>query len=335
MRSNQMAAILHLSDLHFGKNLDDAGEPGKASIKGLIKSKRLEMQAHDPIIVTVMPSEIKLAARSLGVASDSFDFYVITGDVATNGSSDERFDFAHKFLTDKLPLSNKYSTGLGLPPEKLLCVPGNHDVLSQETSERYLRAFKMLPEPPPYVSYLQASNGQPFVFYGIDSNFYGEGNIGVGRISLPTIGWLADEFSKIDLNADEENARVRVLVLHHHPADLNQFRRSRSIRSVIFDHFTVLENGDELLDLCRGRIDLIMHGHEHFPIAFRDDRSGCVIVSGGTVSEWQSSSIQTNTFHSLLFRNRHLEVNQFDWIEHRFRKSDIGHWVFDLTRQMD
>ena len=86
------STILHLSDLHFGSDADDTGESEKASVRGLLKRRRLEMQAHDPYILACLPTEIRQIARSLGAENDRFDFYVITGDISTNARSKNVFD---------------------------------------------------------------------------------------------------------------------------------------------------------------------------------------------------------------------------------------------------
>jgi 3',5'-cyclic AMP phosphodiesterase CpdA len=322
-----IATILHLSDLHLGESLDDIGEPQKASISGFVRRRRIEMQTHDPYIVAALNAEVKMAARSVAAPGEQFDFYVVTGDISTNSNSDARFEFARKVLTNRIAVSNSFSAGLGVASDQLLCVPGNHDVLFETTPERYLRAFGGLPAAPPYLLRASARNGRRFTFYGIDSNAYGEGNIAVGRVEPATLGWLAERLAE-----DGASDAIRILLLHHHPHDLNQFR-SWSLRNLLLDRFTTLEEGERLLEACRARIDIVMHGHEHFPIAFRDELSGCIIVSAGTTCEWQSDIRHENSFHILAFRERTMDVVQFGWKTARF--SEVKRWSFSLCGAAD
>lgn len=323
------ATILHLSDLHLGQSFNDSGLADKAggiSAKGLIsayKHRGLMMQSHNGYIVAGLHTEIRLAARSVGSPEDSFDFHVITGDISTNANSEERFAFARKFLTEKVKVSEAFSTGLGLSRDKVLCVPGNHDKMNEVTLERYLKAFGDLPESPPYAIETHARSGQRFIFYGIDSNVYSEGNVAVGKIHPETLGWLGEQLEKPTKNDHQDNT-VRILLLHHHPANLNPFRRlswKTFARSFFDNPFTTLLEGERILNLCAGKIDIIMHGHEHFPIVFLNKDSGCIVVSGGTASEFQSRPEHKNSFHTLVFYQRKFRIIQFDWAGAHFKAS--------------
>src|SRR5262249_13387443 len=151
----------------------------------------------------------------------------------------------------------------------------NHDKMYEATLERYLSAFWDLPSQPPFVRSIEI-RGMRFLFFGIDSNAYDEGNVGIGEISEATVGWLGEQIECYRGHRD----CLRVLLLHHHPADLNQFRRHSWV-DALKGRFTLLRGNERLLALCRDEIDVIMHGHEHFPVAFEDPVSRSVIVSAG------------------------------------------------------
>lgn len=268
------------------------------------------MQSHDGFIFANLRIELQMAARVVGAIDDAFDMYVVTGDISTTSTPSERFTFAQQFLLSTVRVSPKFLAGLNLDPDRLVCLPGNHDKMQEATLERYLSAFGELPAAPPFCLKRQI-RGRTFLFFGIDSNLYKEGNIAVGEISASTLGWLNEELTAYsDLDA------VRILLLHHHPADLNRFRRA-SLFSALLGRFTVLEEGKRLLQSCRGRIDVIMHGHEHLPVAFRDPISEAVIVSAGSTMEWQPRS-NKNSFHVLVFHDRELQIKQFNWSGARF-----------------
>lgn len=316
--SSGIVAILHLSDLHLGERFEDVGSREKGTFGSVIRKRRLEMQAHDPYILACLHTELRAAARRLGAPDDRFDFCVLTGDISTNANSGARFEFARQYLTGKIALNERLAIGLDLARSELFSVPGNHDVMFERSPERYLTGFRDFPKAPPYLVCVTARNARQFVLYGIDSNLYAEGNVAVGKIQPETMGWLSEQLDR-DVAETPNRAVVRVLLLHHHPCDLNPYR-SWSLRGVFWDRFTRLEEGDRLLEICRDRIDVIMHGHEHFSIAFRDRRSGCVVVSAGTTSEWQPKSGDGNRFHALIFDDLILKVIELTWNGARFRE---------------
>lgn len=328
------ATILHLSDLHLGKNFQDIGGKHKSSVSSLWKRGGLTMQAHDPYILPTLSMGLRSAARFINGRDDQFDLYLLTGDISANSDSIERFQFAARYLTAEVVLEENQSIGLNIPTNKLLCVPGNHDKINEASKPiRYSKVFKKYPDTVPYVRIIkiQESN-QRFLFYGIDSNLYEEGNIAVGEITPETFAWLSNQFDEQSKAANLDESLVRILILHHHPADLNRFRKF-SIRYLIHRFFsgrlTRLEEGERLLKLCKGHIDIICHGHEHFPISFVDDLSRCVIVSAGTASQFQVKKYYTpNSFHCLAFYNRNVSIFQFDWNGAMFKKTN--NWDYDL-----
>jgi 3',5'-cyclic AMP phosphodiesterase CpdA len=344
MTNPPTATILHLSDLHLGENFDDAGDITKVSgaslraLSSLVTEGRYVLQTHDPVLCTTLPADIKSAARYVSAPGDFFDLNIVTGDVSTRADSDERFDFARDFLiTDKVAVSSTTSMGLNLRKDATFCIPGNHDKMHEKTPVRFLRAFKDIPNEPPYSYKVKIERSkQQFIFWGIDSNLYVEGNIAAGRISDQTMGWLDKQLSSVE---EQESEPVRILLLHHHPVDLNRFRRRLSLERLgryvyDFERFTRLENGDNLLQLCRHKIDIIMHGHEHFPISFLDNDSGCFIVSAGTTSLYQVDHKHVNSFHALAFHGKRFRVVQFDRIKTRggfggFRAANV--WEGDLA----
>jgi len=272
------ATVIHLSDLHLGKDFKDVGTTKKASFlshaKYTIKHGGISMQAHEPNIVLMLPLEIRSAERYMNAREDEFDLCFVTGDISTTAGSKQRFKFAERYLTSKVRIDKKYNAGLNMSGEKLLCVIGNHDRYDEESPERYLSVFGKYPDTLPYVKKVEIPNSkQKFLIYGIDSNVYEGGNVAKGKIYPETLQWLGEQFDNSSSILSEDDLIIRVLILHHHPADLNRFRR-RSLeyylQRLIMRRFTLLDEGERLLDLCNAHIDLILHGHEHFPVVFSD-----------------------------------------------------------------
>jgi 3',5'-cyclic AMP phosphodiesterase CpdA len=327
MLDNITTTILHLSDLHLGEDFADVGSKSKAdglgagAIESFRKNYGIVMQTHDSWIIPCLENEILLAARYLGAPEDTFDFNVITGDISTDVNPPERFKFAREYLTGTVPVTpgSNFQVGLRMPRESVFCVPGNHDKMALTDNNFYLEGFKDLPGPLPYVKEVTSSTGQRLVFYGIDSNLYLKGNIAVGEISPVTLAWLNESLTLTD-TADGRPLPVRILLLHHHPADLNQFRpwTLKSLFRSFGKSFSVLQEGDRLLKTCRGRIDLIMHGHEHFPIVFHEEVSSSIVVSSGTSSSFLPEGKGPNTFHAIALSGREFHIVQFNWNGARF-----------------
>lgn len=311
--------IAHLSDLHLGRDFNDVGDGSRASIAGLIRTRRLSMQAHDAHVLASLRPALIEASRAVG-ASGLWDYTVITGDISTNADCDSRFDFAKQFVTTAtVNIGGGMMAGIGAT--KAICVPGNHDKLGESTPARYIRAFGGFPKPPPYVLLATKNNSHPIVFIGIDSNRYEDGEIAVGKVSPATLGWLNTKLSSPSWPA---HATV-LLLLHHHPANLNPFRPPKWMRWQ--DRFTALEEGSKLLKACAGRVHLILHGHEHFPVAFREQESGAVVVSAGTTSEHQRNG-QGNNFMMIALCPRGIAITPFIWNGGRFAVDRNGARVF-------
>jgi predicted phosphodiesterase len=92
--------LLHLSDLHFGPHSRFLGEP----------PERLGKSFH---------RALEAAQEKLGIVQ-RVDLVVVTGDIAEAGKRSE-FEAGRQFLT-------ALAGGLGLPVERFVFVPGNHDV---------------------------------------------------------------------------------------------------------------------------------------------------------------------------------------------------------------
>jgi 3',5'-cyclic AMP phosphodiesterase CpdA len=288
------------------------------------------MQTHDSWIIPGLQTEIALAARYIGAPDDTFDFNVITGDISTDVNPPERFKFAREYLTGRIPISrgSTFNVGLEMPEASVFCVPGNHDKMALTDNKSYLKGFKDLPAPLPYVKEVASGQGQRLIFYGIDSNLYLKGNIAAGAITTETLAWLNQQLAP---DADVGPLPVRILLLHHHPADLNPFRRwtLKSLFRSFGKSFSVLQEGERLLKACRGRIDLIMHGHEHFPIVFHEKVASTIVVSSGTSSSYLPKGKGPNTMHGIALAGRQFQIVQFNWNGARFCPSK--EWTGNLS----
>jgi 3',5'-cyclic AMP phosphodiesterase CpdA len=326
-------SILHLSDLHLGADFADVGGKNRTFVKSLLDRKAYSMQAHDDFLLLLLPMEIsRIAAvnraRFLKAwpgqkAPDPFDRIIVSGDISTDVTSEARFAFAHAFLTSKEPLANtnygqQASVGLGLQNGRLLCVPGNHDKMRETTLARFNSIFSQSPQPCNYVQIIKRFD-RALVFIGMDSNSYVEGNIANGEMDPARLSWLSGILDQMQttglsngedrLTVEECRKAIKCLLLHHHVCDLSVRRRyfnpGRS--------FTRMNGSERLLKLISGKIQVILHGHEHYPTHFIEKESGALVVSAGTTSQWQSKP-GNNSFYNLTFYDTSsIQIEEFVW----------------------
>jgi 3',5'-cyclic AMP phosphodiesterase CpdA len=328
-----ICSILHLSDLHLGANFGDVGGKKRGFFKGVMDKKAYLMQAHDDFLLLLLPLEI----RRIGVvnrtrrrsawpnheAPEPFDRIVVSGDISTDATDEARFAFAHSFLTSKSPLSAgiygaQASIGLGLPNDRLLCIPGNHDKMRETTLARFNASFSSTPQPCNYVRVLRQLD-KAVVFIGMDSNAYSEGNIASGEMDQARLSWLAEILSRMEttglsegdvvLTPNECARAIKCLVIHHHVCDLSfkkrYFNPSRS--------FTWLNGSERLLKIVSGKIQVVLHGHEHYPTHFVEKVSGALIVSAGTASQWHDKPFKNSFYNLTVFDDRTLQIEEFVW----------------------
>jgi 3',5'-cyclic AMP phosphodiesterase CpdA len=351
------ATFLHLSDTHLGERFDDAGGPSREAVQTLADGGRLVMQAHDTQILLMLPMElqrrfdaVRERDRTLWGAeyedTDFFDRVLFTGDVSTDATSEKRFAFAFDYVTGQVqadttgPYADQSRIGLRIPPGRLLCVPGNHDKLREKSLQRFHSAFAKVPAPANYVTFVRRY-GRAVVFFGLDSNEYTEGTIGRGQVDAARLAWLSNTLTTIErdgltvegdrLTPEEFKTAVRCLLLHHHVTALS-FRRKFTFTNPL-RRMTILLGADKLLDLIAGRIDVVFHGHEHYPVTFVHEESGALVVSAGSTSQWYDDGYNNSFYVVTFFTDHTIEINEFVWTGNGFSGRDKRDRV--LTRRYD
>jgi 3',5'-cyclic AMP phosphodiesterase CpdA len=264
---NRSIVLVHLSDVHFGKKPTATGEVDMHRFR-----KRSDL--HDPrTLAQHIVDECAAEVRS-GAAV----FIAISGDTAYQAIEREYSD-AGKFVKELLE-------GLGLGLDRLIIVPGNHDVnwklSGLEKSLRFdtyltfadrvygdlFRAiypfvtwdFKVgsqRPEPHQILS-IHRSEKERIVFVGFNSCALEDDTRHFGAIGKQQLNH-ADELLK-----DVDPSWVRVAVMHHHVLPLES-RLSLGQDGAEMDATLVRDYSLVERELHRLGFDLVLHGHKHEP----------------------------------------------------------------------
>jgi hypothetical protein len=95
-----------------------------------------------------------------------------------------------------------------------------------------------------------------------------------------------------------------VLLLHHHPFHYPEEMRAERLAGLIgWRAPDELRLGWDLLELARGRCDLVLHGHRHVPRAFRlwpDDHRPLGLYNAGSSTELGRARVFAHTGGVLL-----------------------------------
>jgi 3',5'-cyclic AMP phosphodiesterase CpdA len=163
---------------------------------------------------------------------------VITGDLAENANRPEMREEAVNYIEE---LERRGYT--------VLVVPGNHDYGTGTIGNpRFVRIFKERFYKNPEVSYPKLDIIDEMAFIGLDSTawelhwhdrFLAQGELGKEQLN---------RLKKI-LNDPSLSSLKKVVYLHHHPFDFKLGRQ--------------LKDSDELKEIIKDRIDVLLFGHYH------------------------------------------------------------------------
>ena len=227
--------ILHISDTHFKKSV-------KRNDRTVVSSIKKNYPSH---------------------------LIILTGDVVNDGQGDQ-----YRTATNLLDPFR----------ERLLVCPGNHDYRWEGNfpEEKCVDRYRT------YTGYLTPTehrvtkkNGVAFI--EIDSAFetlpfeFASGKVGERQRQ-----WLTDKLDELagsfEFASGEEGERQRqwltdklklkelsdlkkVVYLHHHPF-------------IHLNRTMVLRDAKEFMDVCRGKVDVLLFGHKHVANVWRDGKSG-------------------------------------------------------------
>lgn len=227
--------IAHLSDLHL-LSLEGA-VPFRLFNKRLTGYLNLRLRRH----AVHKPHPVRAAAAE--IRRLEIDHVVITGDVS-NLALEQEFQLVRRFLDHDL----------GLPPERVSVVPGNHDAYTQgaHRADRFGTYFE------PYLrSDIDAGARYPFVhlrgpaaIIGLSTAWPRPPFVASGHIGAAQLKALERVL------AHPEVRRRTPVVLQHHPWH-NPSSKAKTLLEGLVD---AAEEGHLLRDLRHG---LLLHGHSH------------------------------------------------------------------------
>ncbi|MDQ3190588.1 MAG: metallophosphoesterase [Bacteroidota bacterium] len=245
--------ILILSDLHIGN---------KARSRELCPYPE-GTHKDDNLVSTFI-----VKAQEYQKINGPFDFIIIPGDI-TNQSNLIEYDCGSKFIT-------KILSKLSLTQDKVIFVPGNHDVdwsvlegktiSVEEKPFRRSHKYNTLKDSTHLFSSLASADlvNEPFikkwefpnvVYFGFNSSWHDDAfeDNHFGLIDGEHIKHLRTQFEKTDLN------KLRIFVVHHH---LHQFQNPHpSWRDI-----SIMQNAQPLLELLTEfEFNFVIHGHRHQP----------------------------------------------------------------------
>ncbi|MCU0691969.1 MAG: metallophosphoesterase [Polyangiaceae bacterium] len=221
-----MRPILHISDLHFGRN-KTTSDAAASAIRSILN--RWENQQVKPVVI-------------------------VTGDVTQDGTQ-EQYDLA------KVHVDALRDAGM-----EVVLLPGNHDYgkFGSHAEARRFKLFKEAFYPKRPVGYpdvlridgwtivcLNSMKAETGFFDGL----LADGELGGKQISDTTL-FLEQ------LREDRQAGKTKIVVcLHHHPflfPDDNVFEKVKEWAT----HW--LKDGADLMHKISGNVDVLLFGHEHF-----------------------------------------------------------------------
>ena len=241
-----MIEIAHVSDLHFAWARGEAGvRPYQFLNKRLVGYANLRFhRKHPEAIASALADDLRATPP---------DHLAITGDL-TNLSLPGEFKRARAWIES-----------LGFPVEQISVIPGNHDAYVKQGLELFQAAFEpWLPGP----SWPREQRSGPAAFFGTSSSLPVPWFRAWGALGEEQLGALSRQIEASD-------APLKVVLVHHPPV-LGDGKPDRPIRNN--------RDGARLIEVCRGRVDMILCGHTHqaFEYTFPGERPLRVFCAGST-----------------------------------------------------
>lgn len=320
-----MTRIALISDIHFGK----FSRTKEFSVPGEV------LQDKSQGAVSLQDGLIKIFKEMC------VNYLFIAGDL-TSVASPQEFHYCEEkiiFIADEV----------GIPYNHILCCLGNHDVdrnitkicdsvIREETGEEVAKLIRQKYNliaancattnletlimrgkdmgPAPYSGVYEEDK---FIVFLLNSawNCAHNQDFPHGKLSANQLKWFENVS---DLFRDD--LRIKFVLLHHHP-----FKYTYPIPS---QDISELEEGSEFMDIVRkNKIDIIIHGHRHHPIAktiqVDSGTNPVTLICAGSLSvnsEHRNGGDIPNTMHIL-----ELEENSRSYVLYNYKYTSSEGWV--------
>ncbi len=265
MAGSEEAVILHLSDLQFGVHHRFTGAPLSPDDPSVEPHWRYANDQDFEMLATKLDEDLRILESSEGLKPN---ILVISGDVSEWSMEDE-YQKAETFVRHLL--ESQYTD---LSPERLVLVPGNHDVNWSLCESYFLEcmAHRRTPQLPytrkfdfwyAFLRRLFPDNG-PYtsgLWHPWDLRDLGVLVLGLNSCVREShrdndhYGWLGRQQVKEAMewveSEDPDHAYARVAVMHH-----NLVRGSTNDEENLRDW-------DEVSGLLTRFVDVVLHGHRH------------------------------------------------------------------------
>lgn len=315
MADNLKAAALVLSDLHFGADLLREAEVPPLqfpwwrtvlapSVRRYVQAK---CKAHDIGILLCLPLYLKKVLHQLrleGFGNSKFDFYLLLGDMSTyaNGSS---YVFLREYIsqTNYSPQGLMSIQALGIPIDKLVMIPGNHDKILRTNLDIYLQQFAGplgLAGPLPMHSFFLTKNvgDTEFLFILVDASVYASiaekldhaarEHLAMGRVSEELAQEIETKLDQLKHGAPVDAAKLksyplsRKILLVHYAVDDRAVLGSVLPRDELVLPHSCIGLNNLIKNLSRD-VHLVVHGHLHCPRIY--NHCGVNVISATTTTQ--------------------------------------------------
>jgi 3',5'-cyclic AMP phosphodiesterase CpdA len=277
--------IMHISDLHLGNDIVP---------RALWQWRRWWRPVDQKITDGLVDSIRQLKP----------DFVVLSGDIV-NKPCERSFDEAAGYLRDVFLRSGFDMT------ERLLIVPGNHDVgfspQARPDDFKRLRAYRRFLCALFGESDIEARR-QRFVktdpigkviFVCLDSTLKDKAPIAEGQVGTSQLRWMRRKIQTLAGHVESAlQDYAKIAVLHHHCVPIAGTSASGERFMQLLDAGDVLKSFEEL------GINVVLHGHKHVPHAspqIRSDSSVLTVIGAGTTT-------------CAFIEEQEAEGNNFNWI---------------------
>ena len=287
--------IVHLSDLHFTTHR-------VLRRLGLWRG----MSGHDESICSALETEVLNLQPQLIFA---------TGDQTTWGDRTS-LAAAHKFV---LQLAWKAE----VPDDHVFWIPGNHDILIHYYC-RFLRSVRAYNKVFGDVKPATMTQSGPYkiMVYSFDSTLDRSGQWSPMWPFVGSRGSISrDSFNRFNAAAQKHNPAekcFKIAQIHHHPLPIPY----KTVDGVGLELTTMTNGGTFIAYMQECGVDLVLHGHEHYPYScrycFDPQHPELVVAAAGSASQARAAF---NSFNYLeVVPDERIVVNEYRYTETGFRR---------------